>query len=121
MISVLLIMIMERTPMVGLLKAIGSRNSQIRNIFLANGSRIIIWGLLWGNIIGLGIAFIQDKYKIFKLDATNYYMEFVPITWNWSLVFIINIAVFLVVFLITFLPSLVIKRISPVEALKYKD
>ena len=121
MISVLLIMIMERTPMVGLLKALGSPNRQIRKIFLANGSRIIFWGLIWGNILGLGLAFIQDKFKIFKLDATNYYMEFVPITWNWSLVFIINIAVFLVVFLIILLPSLIIKSISPVEALKYKD
>ena len=121
MISVLLIMIMERTPMIGLLKAIGTQNSQIRNIFLVNGSKIILWGLLWGNIIGIGIAYLQAKFKLIKLDASNYYMNYVPIEWNWGIVLIVNICAFLVVLLITFLPSFIIKKISPVEALKYKD
>jgi lipoprotein-releasing system permease protein len=121
MISVLLIMIMERTPMIGLLKAIGTQNYQIRNIFLANSSKIILWGLLWGNIIGLGLSFLQWKYKLMKLDATNYYMNFVPIEWNWLVVLIVNIGAFVVVLAISYLPSLIIRRISPVEALKYKD
>jgi lipoprotein-releasing system permease protein len=121
MISVLLIMIMERTPMIGLLKAIGTQNYQIRNIFLANSSKIILWGLLWGNIIGLGLSFLQWKYKLMKLDATNYYMNFVPIEWNWLVALIVNIGAFVVVLAISYLPSLIIRRISPVEALKYKD
>jgi lipoprotein-releasing system permease protein len=121
MISVLLIMIMERTPMIGLLKAIGTQNYQIRNTFLANSSKIILWGLLWGNIIGLGLSFLQWKYKLMKLDATNYYMNFVPIEWNWLVVLIVNIGAFVVVLAISYLPSLIIRRISPVEALKYKD
>lgn len=121
MISVLLIMIMERTPMIGLLKAIGARNALVRNVFLVNGSKIILWGLIFGNIFGIGIAFLQSKYKIVKLDATNYYMNFVPIEWNWWIVIIVNLCVFAVVLLVTYLPSLIIKKISPVEALKYKD
>jgi lipoprotein-releasing system permease protein len=121
MISVLLIMIMERTPMIGLLKAVGSQNYQIRNIFLVNSSKIILWGLLWGNTIGLGLSFLQSKYKLMKLDATNYYMSFVPIEWNWLVVLIVNIGAFVVVLAISYLPSLIIRRISPVEALKYKD
>lgn len=121
MISVLLIMIMERTPMIGLLKAIGARNALVRNVFLVNGSKIILWGLIIGNIFGIGIAFLQSKYKIVKLDATNYYMNFVPIEWNWWIVIIVNLCVFVVVLLVTYLPSLIIKKISPVEALKYKD
>ncbi|MCP9765070.1 ABC transporter permease [Lacihabitans soyangensis] len=121
MISVLLIMIMERTPMIGLLKAIGTQNYQIRNIFLLNSSKIILWGLLWGNIIGLGLSFLQAKYKLIKLDPTNYYMNFVPIEWNWLVVLIVNIGAFIVVLAISYLPSLIIRRISPVEALKYKD
>jgi lipoprotein-releasing system permease protein len=121
MISVLLIMIMERTPMIGLLKAVGTQNVQIRNIFLINASKIILWGLLWGNIFGLGISLLQSKYKFVKLDANNYYMNYVPIEWNWWIVFIINICVFVVVLLVAFLPSVIIRKISPVEALKYKD
>ena len=121
MISVLLIMIMERTPMIGLLKAIGSENSVIRNIFLANGSKIILKGLIWGNLIGIGIAWLQYHFKWIKLDASNYYMNYVPIEWDWSVVLFVNLAVFLVVFLITYIPSFIIRRISPVEALKYKD
>ncbi len=121
MISVLLIMIMERTPMIGLLKAVGTQNSQIRNIFLINGSKIILWGLIWGNFLGIGIAYLQSEYKLVKLDATNYYMNYVPIDWNWWIVLIVNLSVFVVVLLVTYLPSLIIKKISPVEALKYKD
>lgn len=121
MISVLLIMIMERTPMIGLLKAVGSQNSMIRNIFMINGSKIILWGLFWGNIFGLGIALLQSKYKLLKLDATNYYMNYVPIEWNWWIVLFMNLGVFVIVLMITYLPSLIIRRISPVEALKYKD
>ncbi|HLO43825.1 MAG TPA: FtsX-like permease family protein [Leadbetterella sp.] len=121
MISVLLIMIMERTPMIGLLKAVGTQNKQIRNIFLVNGSKIILWGLFWGNIVGLGLAYFQNKFKLIKLDATNYYMNYVPIEWNWWIVLTINICTFIVVLAITYLPSLIIRKISPVEALKYKD
>jgi lipoprotein-releasing system permease protein len=121
MISVLLIMIMERTPMIGLLKAVGTQNKQIRNIFLVNGSKIILWGLFWGNIAGLGLAYFQNKFKLIKLDATNYYMNYVPIEWNWWIVLTINVCTFIVVLAITYLPSLIIRKISPVEALKYKD
>lgn len=121
MISVLLIMIMERTPMIGLLKAVGTQNKQIRNIFLVNGSKIILWGLFWGNIIGLGLGYIQNRFRLIKLDPTNYYMNYVPIEWNWWIVLTINVCTFLVVLAITYLPSLIIRKISPVEALKYKD
>jgi lipoprotein-releasing system permease protein len=121
MISVLLIMIMERTPMIGLLKSLGTQNNMIRNIFMINGSKIILLGLFWGNTLGLGMAFLQSKYKLIKLDATNYYMNYVPIEWNWWIVLFVNLAVFVIVLIITYLPSLIIRQISPVEALKYKD
>jgi lipoprotein-releasing system permease protein len=121
MISVLLIMIMERTPMIGLLKAVGSLNSQIRAIFIFNGAKIIFKGLIIGNLLGLGLCYLQDKFKIIKLDASNYYMNFVPINWNWPIVLLINLAVFVVVLVVLMIPSLIITRISPVQALKYKD
>lgn len=121
MISVLLIMIMERTPMIGLLKSLGATAKQIRRIFLVNSSQIIIYGLLLGNFIAFALAFLQWKFKILKLDAENYYMSFVPIEWNWAVVFLVNLGVFLLVLLITVIPTFVVKNISPVVALKYKD
>lgn len=121
MISVLLIMIMERTPMIGLLKAIGSLNGQIRAVFLINGAKIILKGLILGNFLGLSLCYIQERFKIIHLDPVNYYMNFVPIDWNWPVILAINIGVFFIVFIVLLIPSYLIRNISPVEALKYKD
>lgn len=121
MISVLLIMIMERTPMIGLLKSLGSSGAQIRRIFLINSSRIILYGLLLGNAIALLLAFIQWKFRLIRLDAQNYYMNYVPVEWSWLAVAGVNLGIFVVVLLVTVLPTFSITRISPVAALKYKD
>jgi lipoprotein-releasing system permease protein len=121
MISVLLIMIMERTPMVGLLKSIGTSNRKIQNIFLINGSKIIIRGMIWGNIIGFGLCFLQAKFHFIKLDAANYYMSFVPIEWDFKVAVLINIGIFMAVLLVLIIPTWFIQKINPVKALKYKD
>jgi lipoprotein-releasing system permease protein len=121
MISVLLIMIMERTPMIGLFKSLGATGAQIRRIFLINSSGIIGYGLLFGNLIAFVLAFLQWKFQIIKLDAQNYYMSYVPIEWSWPAVIGVNVGVFLVVLLVTLLPTFAIRKISPVVALKYKD
>jgi lipoprotein-releasing system permease protein len=121
MISVLLIMIMERTPMVGLLKSIGTSNRKIQNIFLINGSKIIISGMIWGNIIGFGLCFLQAKFHFIKLDAANYYMSFVPIEWDFKVAVLINIGIFMAVLLVLIIPTWFIQKINPVKALKYKD
>lgn len=121
MISVLLIMIMERTPMIGLLKSLGASRGQVRNIFLINSSQIIFYGLLLGNSLVLVLAFIQWKFKIIKLNAEHYYMSYVPIEWNSLIVLGVNIGVFFTVLAITLLPSIAIQKINPVTALKYKD
>lgn len=121
MISVLLIMIMERTPMIGLLKSLGAPTAKIRNIFLINSSRIIGWGLVLGNVLALGLAYLQWKFHVIKLDAQNYYMNYVPIEWNFAVVLCVNLGVFLVVLAVTVLPTLSIRGITPVKALKYKD
>ena len=121
MISVLLIMIMERTPMVGLLKSLGAQMQQIRAVFLVNSSRIIFYGLLTGNLIVIVFAYIQWRYRVLKLDSENYYMDYVPIAWDWITLLLINIGVFLCVLVITILPTIIVNRIDPVKALKYKD
>lgn len=121
MVSVLLIMIMERTPMVGLLKALGSKNGLIQRIFISNALLIIMRGLLLGNLIALGFCLIQDKFRLIPLDPENYYMSYVPISWNWPLFILINLVAVVIVGLIIILPTLAILKITPVKALKYKE
>src|SRR5262249_43520927 len=91
MISVILILVMERIPMVGLLKAMGAQNKLIRSVFIFNGMNLIAKGLLYGNLVGLGLCFIQDRFHWFKLNPHDYYMSYVPIEWNWSTVIVLNI------------------------------
>jgi lipoprotein-releasing system permease protein len=121
MVSVLLIMIMERTPMIGLLKSLGSSNGMIQKIFISNALIIISKGLLIGNVIAIAICLVQDKFKLIPLDPENYYMSFVPISWHWPIFLWVNISTVVMVGLIIILPTLSILRISPVKALKYKD
>jgi lipoprotein-releasing system permease protein len=120
MVSVLLIMIMERTPMVGLLKALGSSNGLIQRIFISNAVLIIVKGLVIGNVVALGFCFLQEQFRIIPLDPENYYMSYVPVSWHWSLFFLINLVAVLIITLIVTLPTLAIAKISPEKALKYK-
>ncbi len=119
MISIVLILVMERTQMIGLLKAVGARNGTIRSIFVFSGVNLIFKGLLYGNLIGLGLAFIQDYFKIIKLNPHDYYMAFVPISWNWEVILILNLITFLIVTAVLLIPTLVIASISPIKAIKF--
>lgn len=119
MVSVLLILIMERTQMIGVLKAIGASNKFIRRIFTYHGIRLIALGLLWGNIIGLSFGFMQDKFKLIPLDPVNYYMDYVPIKWEWSGIIGLNILTFTVVTLVLVIPTLLISRIEPIKSIKF--
>jgi lipoprotein-releasing system permease protein len=119
MISVILILVMERIPMVGLLKAMGAPNKLIRSVFIYNGMNLIAKGLLYGNLIGLGFCFLQDQFHLFKLNAHDYYMKYVPIEWSWSTVIILNVIVFVVVSIVLLLPTRFITRIQPVQAIRF--
>ncbi|MCL6260164.1 ABC transporter permease [Aquiflexum sp. TKW24L] len=119
MVSILFILIMERTQMIGILKALGSTNKQIRKIFVWNGVRIIGRGLLIGNSIAFGFGFLQDKFNIVSLDPASYYMDFVPISWNWPVFFILNAAVLLVTTLVLFIPAMLISNIQPIKAIRF--
>jgi len=118
--SVLLVMMMERTPMIGLLKTLGSPNFQIRRIFFYVGIRLAIKGLFIGNVVGLGICWLQYQFKIIPLDAANYYMDTVPIVFDWPLFGLLNGGVLLLIALILFIPTFLISRIRPVQALTFK-
>ena len=119
MISILLILIMERTNMVGVLQALGSPRKQIKKIFIYNGMLLIAKGLLWGNVVALSVAFIQDKFKVIPLDPENYYMYFVPIHWDFTMLITLNLLTFIVVSLALGIPTLVISRIKPIAAIKF--
>ena len=119
MISVLLILIMERTQMIGILKAIGATNKFIRSIFTYHGIKLIAYGLLWGNIIGLSFGFIQDKFKLIPLDPVNYYMSYVPIKWEWIGIIGLNALTFTIVSLVLIIPTLLISRIDPIKSIRF--
>lgn len=120
MVSVLLVLMMERTPMIGLLKALGSNNQLLRRIFFYVGLNMIFWGLLIGNVVGIGLCWLQDTYKLIPLDPRNYYMSYVPIEWDWTAIVMLNIATIILIAAVLWIPTLVINRIQPVRALVFK-
>ena len=120
MISILLVMIMERTPLIGLLKTLGSPNKQIRMVFFRVGLYMVRQGLLIGNIAGLAFCWVQHQFKIIKLDPVNYNMDTVPIIFDWATFLLINIITTVVSALILLIPTLIITRIQPIKAMLFK-
>ncbi|RIW14404.1 ABC transporter permease [Algoriphagus lacus] len=117
--AILFILIMERTQMIGLLKALGARNTQIRRIFFWNGMKILGRGLLIGNLIGLGIGFLQDQFRLIPLDSASYYMSYVPIEWNWPIFIWLNVGITILTALVLWIPVLVISRIDPIKSIRF--
>lgn len=120
MISALLIIILERTSMIGIFKAMGASNWTIQKIFLYNASYLIGIGLVLGNIFGLGISLFQSQTHFFKLDEESYYMKFVPIKIQWLDVALLNIGTMVICLLVLIIPSLLVTKISPVKAIRFK-
>lgn len=118
--SVLLVLMMERTPMIGLLKALGSPNALLRRMFVVVGLNIVVYGLLIGNVVGLGLCWLQYRYKLIPLDAKNYYMNYVPIVWDWPVIGLINLAIVVLIAIALWIPTLIVNRIDPVKALVFK-
>jgi lipoprotein-releasing system permease protein len=119
MISGLLILILEKTNMIGIFKALGSENVTIRNVFLYQAAYLIIKGLFWGNIIGIGLAFIQLKTGLITLDPTSYYIKTVPVNLQLSHILLLNAGTMAAIILMLLVPSQLISRITPVKAIKY--
>ncbi|MBL0048428.1 MAG: ABC transporter permease [Bacteroidetes bacterium] len=119
MITALLILILERTNMIGMLKALGANNNSLRKIFLYQAVFLIGKGLLWGNIIGLGLCLLQLKFGFAHLDQASYYVALVPIHLDWMYILGLNIGTLVVCSLILILPSYLVTRISPVKAIRF--
>ena len=120
MISGLLIIILERTNMIGILKAIGADNLAIRKIFLSFSVFLIGRGMLWGNLIGLAFVMIQSQFRLFKLDPATYYVDSVPVEFNVWWWVLLNVCTLLVSVLMLVGPSFLITRIHPAKSIRFE-
>lgn len=119
MISALLVLILERTNMIGILKALGARNKNIQKIFLYNAAYLIGKGLIWGNIIGIAIALFQQYFGVLKLDQTTYYVSVIPININLFHILLLNIGTLLSCLIMLIIPSFIISKITPIKAIRF--
>ncbi len=121
MITALLVLILERTQMIGILKALGSANWSIRKVFLYNAAYLIAIGLFWGNLIGLGVIFLQNKFRMFKFpNPEEYYIDYIPVHMDAPTVLLLNVGVMLLCLLMLLIPSYIITRITPVKAIQFE-
>jgi lipoprotein-releasing system permease protein len=120
MISGLLILILERTQFIGILKALGASNVSVRRIFLRFALFIVCKGMFWGNVIGLGICAVQKYTGVISLDPKNYYLDVVPIVFDWGFIVVVNIVMFVLSALILVVPSGLISRIHPTKAMRFE-
>lgn len=120
MISALLIMILERTNMIGLLKALGETNWGVRKIFLYNALYMVGIGMFLGNIFGLGLGFIQQQTHFFKLDEASYYMKFIPVQFDALDIILINTVTLSICLLVLLIPSMLVTKITPIKAIAFK-
>lgn len=119
MIVALLVLILERTQMIGILKAVGASNWMIRKVFLYNAFYLIIRGLFWGNLIGISLLLIQKHFGIIQLNPENYYVNQAPVYINWAYIVLLNLLTIVVCFLVLLVPSYIITKISPVKAIRF--
>ena len=120
MITSLLIIILEKSRLIGILKAIGANNWNIRNVFIYNSLYIIFNGLLWGNLVALTFSICQNYFDLISLDENIYFMSFVPVKIELMSLFLINIGTIVICYLILVIPSVVISKISPAKSIKFE-
>lgn len=120
MTTAILILILERTNMIGILKALGMRNGAIQGVFVYQSGYIVLAGLVIGNILGIGLALLQQHTGFFKLPEESYYMTVAPIAIQWWKVIMINGGTLLICLLILLIPTLLTRNILPVKAIQFK-
>jgi len=119
MVVALLVLILERTQMVGILKSLGSNNWSIRKIFLYNALHLILRGLFWGNVIGIGLLFIQKKFEIIKLNPESYYVNVAPVEINIFYIIALNLGTVFICLVVLLIPSYLITKISPAKTIRF--
>ena len=119
MIVALLVLILERTQMIGILKSLGATNWSIRKVFLYNAAYLILRGLFWGNLVGIGLVLIQQYSGIIQLNPENYYVTEAPVYLNWTYILFLNIGTVAICLIVLLIPSYIITKISPVKAIRF--
>lgn len=119
MITALLVFILDRTNMIGILKALGATNGSLSTLFLLNAGYLILIGTLWGNAIGLGLGWLQYHFEFIKLDQSNYYIDHVPVLFDWTTILLINLGSILLSLLMLVIPSRIVSRIDPVKTIRF--
>lgn len=119
MVVALLVLILERTQLIGILKALGANNWSVRKIFLYNAFYLIARGLFWGNLIGIALLLMQQYFGIIKLNPENYYVNQAPVYLNCGYIALLNLLTITVCSLVLLIPSYIITKISPVKAIRF--
>ena len=119
MISALLVLIIERTYMIGILKSLGANNLTIRRVFMYLATWLIGKGLLWGNLIAITLCLLQKELGIIKLDQASYFVSVVPIQLDWLSILLINFATLAICVIMLILPSLIVAKLKPVKSLRF--
>ena len=120
MSTALIVMILERTQMIGIFKSMGATNMLIQKIFMINASKVIVTGIVLGNVLGLGFLFLQANTHFIKLVQENYYLAYVPVNFNWIHIVVINIGAFVICTIAMMLPALFILNVKPSTALRFE-
>ncbi|MDX2133479.1 MAG: FtsX-like permease family protein [Saprospiraceae bacterium] len=119
MITAMLILVLERTNMVGILKALGARNRSISRVFLYYAAWITLQGLFWGNLVGLAFCWLQDRFHFIRLNEADYYLAYAPVYVEPARILAINLGTLLITVLFLVLPSFAVTRISPLKAIRF--
>ena len=120
MVSGLLILILDKTSFIGILKALGYRNIRLRRLFLYIAAGLIGKGMVVGNILALTLGGLQALFRIVRLDSATYYMDTVPIYFDWVYIILLNVGVLVVSVLMLVVPTMLISRIKPIKAIRFE-
>jgi lipoprotein-releasing system permease protein len=119
MVTALIVLILERTRMIGIFQAMGAGNWRIQKMFLLQAAYIVLWGLFWGNLLGLGMVWIQDSFQLIQLDPQTYYVHSAPVKLPFISWVLLNLGTFVLCLLFLLIPSYLVSKISPVRALRF--
>ena len=120
LITCLLILVLERTRMIGVLKALGARNYTVRGVFLYHGAVITFVGLFFGNVVALLIAYLQQRFGFIRLPEDAYYISKAAVDIVWWQILAVNIGTFAVCFLVLLIPTIIVKRVQPIKAIQFR-
>lgn len=120
MVSGLLVLILDKTALIGILKALGCRDVSLRKLFLYVSGELMLQGIIWGNVLAVVLAGVQFYFQVIHLDPSTYYMDVVPINFDLWYVLLLNFCVMLVTVVMLVLPTVLIARVSPIKAIRFE-